>query len=94
MSPLIAFALLGVVIAIGVLTIATQWPLKWNFNSGTDVFGEETSLLAIQRAAFIRLEVAVARNEHQLHRVLTVYRWSVALLGLEAALVVFGVIVS
>jgi hypothetical protein len=94
LNPFVGFALVAMVIAIGVLTLATQWPLKWAFNSGTDVFGGKASLLEIQRAAFVRMEVAVARNNSQLSRVLTAYRWSVALLGLEAALVVLGVIVS
>lgn len=94
LHPLVALALLGLVLWIGVLTLVTQWPRTWSFNSGTDVFGTEQSLLQIQRAAFVRLEVAVARNDHQLDRVLSAYRWSIALLGVEAALVVLGVIVA
>jgi hypothetical protein len=94
LSPLPAFALLGLVLAIGVLTLVTQWPVTWAFDSGTDVFGGKPGLLEIQRAAFIRLEVAIARNRRQLDRVLSAYRWSVALLGMQAALVVVAVIVS
>lgn len=94
LNPYIAFALLGLVLWIGVLTLVTQWPRRWSFNSGTDVFGTKASLLEIQRAAFVRLEVAVARNDRQLERVLSAYRWSIALLGIEAALVVLSVIVA
>jgi len=94
LSPMFAFALLGLVIAIGTLTLSTQWPLLWTFDSGTDVFGGKSNLLEVQRAAFIRLEVAIARNRHQLDRVLSAYRWSVALLGAQAAVVVLAVIVS
>lgn len=94
LNPVVAFSLLGLVLWIAVLTLFTQWPRTWSFNSGTDVFGTKPSLLAIQRAAFVRLEVAIARNDRQLARVLSAYRWSIALLGLEAALVVLGLIVS
>lgn len=94
LHPGIAVALLLLVLVIGALTVVTQLPRRWSFNSGTDVFGTERSLLKIQRAAFIRLEVAVARNDSQLSRVLSAYRWSTALLGLEAALVILGLVVS
>ncbi len=93
-SPLVASALLGLVIAIGALTLATQWPITWTFDSGTDVFAGKSSLLDVQRAAFIRLEAAIARNSYQLDRVMGAYRWSVALLGVQAALVVLAVILS
>lgn len=93
-NPLFAFVLLGLVLAIGALTLVIQWPLTWTFTSGSDVFGTEKSLLTIQRAAFIRLEVAIARNDRQLSRVLAAFRWSIALLGLEAALVIISPIVS
>ncbi|WP_405215967.1 hypothetical protein [Agrococcus sp. Ld7] len=94
LHPGIAVALLLIVVAIGALTVFTQLPRTWSFNSGSDVFGTESSLLQIQRAAFILLEVAIARNDRQLGKVLSAYRWSTALLGLEAALVVIGLIVS
>lgn len=94
LNPFVAFALLGLVLGIGVLTLITQWPRTWSFNSGTDVFGSRPTRLEIQRAAFVRLEVAVARNDRQLDRVLSAYRCSIALLGIEAALVVLSVIVA
>lgn len=94
LHPGIAVALLLVVLAIGALTVVTQLPRRWSFNSGTDVFGTEPSLLKIQRAAFIRLEVAVARNDGELNTVLSAYRWSTGLLGLEAGLVILGMVVS
>lgn len=90
--PLIALLLLGLVIAIGALTFAIQKPVRWSFDSGTNIFGKKKNLLEGQRAALEKLEVDIARNEHLLSKVLRAYRASVALLGIEAAVVVLTLI--
>jgi len=90
MPTWVTIALLGFVIAIGVVTMIVQWPVVWSFDSGTEVYRDAADEAAAQRAAIAKLELVVAKNHARLGFLFTVFEIGVVLLAIETVLVVIG----
>lgn len=91
----IAFALLACVVLIGLVTVVVQWPVKWSFDSGTNVYkveGDDAS--PALRAAIEKLETVVARNTRRLRRTFFWFEAGVVLLGIETIIVVIGLVIA
>ena len=91
----IAVLLLVCVIAIAAVTVIVQWPIKWSFDSGTDVYNvggadEEPAL----RAAIAKLENVIAKNTHRLRRTFIWFEIGIVLLGIQTVLIVAGLILA
>jgi hypothetical protein len=82
----IAFVVLGSV--VGFITAYIQKPRGWAFDHGTEVLRDCPDVVKAQRAAVVRLERAIAKNEHIIHRMLMAYLASLLILGLAMGLLV------